>query len=218
MENTHSCTLRSGNTLRSYTAPHRHTIHSISDVCTAPQNQCRCSICLQDFVNKSTNPLESTYKIPECGHTFHTNCLMQWFRREQRCPLCRDIGTTPTNSYEANRMIASTWSRSGGRPGLATYSFRKGRITIMKQICRRKDAPKQLKKLIVKHTKLQKEKDSLQNHLSKELKTKTKVNYKKHQQLIRSVRNNIWKKDSELRCLEGQLSCFKITEIIILKK
>ena len=33
-----------------------------------------CSICL-DNLDKEQN-----YKLPECGHTYHTNCIMQWVR------------------------------------------------------------------------------------------------------------------------------------------
>jgi hypothetical protein len=29
------------------------------------------------------------YTLPSCGHTFHTDCIMTWFRSHQtRCPLC----------------------------------------------------------------------------------------------------------------------------------
>jgi hypothetical protein len=31
----------------------------------------------------------AAYTLPECGHAFHTACIMTWFRANQtRCPLC----------------------------------------------------------------------------------------------------------------------------------
>lgn len=42
-----------------------------------------CSICLTDF--------ESGIKVkvvPNCGHTFHGECLEQWLTRQFRCPNC----------------------------------------------------------------------------------------------------------------------------------
>lgn len=32
---------------------------------------------------------DGMYTLPQCGHTFHTDCIMTWFRSHQtRCPLC----------------------------------------------------------------------------------------------------------------------------------
>jgi hypothetical protein len=43
-----------------------------------------CSICLHDMNDKNL-----TYEIKECKHVFHTNCLIEWFRANNSCPLCR---------------------------------------------------------------------------------------------------------------------------------
>lgn len=42
-----------------------------------------CSICLTDF--------EAGVKVkvlPNCGHTFHNECVEQWLVRQFRCPNC----------------------------------------------------------------------------------------------------------------------------------
>lgn len=46
-----------------------------------------CGICWQNY---NTN---SNYASMRCGHVFHRNCLLQWFKQRQRCPKCeyRDI-------------------------------------------------------------------------------------------------------------------------------
>ncbi len=51
-----------------------------------------CAIC-QDSLHEST-----THKL-ECGHEFHTNCILSWFRSGQKsCPLCRNEPCNITNN------------------------------------------------------------------------------------------------------------------------
>jgi len=52
-----------------------------------------CSICLDNLNNINI----SKYKIEECGHEFHSNCLLNWFKTRNDCPLCRNI----PNNYSA---------------------------------------------------------------------------------------------------------------------
>ena len=41
-----------------------------------------CTIC-KDPLN------DKTYGLPECGHTFHTECIVHWFREQHtQCPQC----------------------------------------------------------------------------------------------------------------------------------
>jgi hypothetical protein len=44
----------------------------------------QCPIC---FENLSLNKTET---FP-CQHTFHRNCLEEWFKIERTCPLCRKM-------------------------------------------------------------------------------------------------------------------------------
>jgi hypothetical protein len=52
-----------------------------------------CSICLQDV-----QAGEQSYTLPACGHAFHTECIVAWFRSHQtRCPLCNNAPRNPRN-------------------------------------------------------------------------------------------------------------------------
>ena len=45
-----------------------------------------CSICLEESDMQM-------YTLPECNHTFHTNCILAWFRKGSKtCPLCKHSG------------------------------------------------------------------------------------------------------------------------------
>ena len=53
----------------------------------------KCMICLENLSN------EQQYSLPECSHTFHQNCIMQWFRSgSHKCPLCNNclLYTSPS--------------------------------------------------------------------------------------------------------------------------
>ncbi len=84
-----------------------------------------CAICLNEFDDD-----ESVYTIPECGHKFHTNCALRWYRstNQTNCPLCRSM------------------------PDFFGISLgsRDGRIKLWKRLGRRKSCPKEVKKALDK--------------------------------------------------------------------
>jgi len=91
-----------------------------------------CCICHED--------LESNiYTLPECGHTFHTNCIMTWFRApngNNKCPLCNNAGINTIK--EVNNQH---WSQNNA----AILNYPK-----MRAFSRRKNASKDLKKKVKK--------------------------------------------------------------------
>ena len=61
-----------------------------------------CAICYEKL---ST---EQSYTIAECGHTFHTHCIMSWYRcGHSRCPLC--LGEGDSVPEEMSRPIMSRY-------------------------------------------------------------------------------------------------------------
>ena len=61
-----------------------------------------------------------------------------------------------------------------------------------------------------------------QSAAAKELKLTTRTKqptiYAKHQALVRKLRNRVWDLRRKVAQVESQLSCFKVTEILIIKK
>ncbi|KAJ8474194.1 hypothetical protein ONZ45_g16030 [Pleurotus djamor] len=54
------------------------------DWATADSDQ-RCPICLDDYQS-----LDPVLKLPECSHWLHKECLEQWLRGANTCPVCRN--------------------------------------------------------------------------------------------------------------------------------
>ena len=73
--------------------------NSIPDVETGELVVESCSICLDNI-----NSLP-TYKLPECNHNFHSNCLIGWLRINNGCPICRGTDNMNSLNYRSNGTI-----------------------------------------------------------------------------------------------------------------
>ena len=47
----------------------------------------KCTICLDANEITSINTIQT--KRLSCGHSFHTNCIIEWFTTSDECPICR---------------------------------------------------------------------------------------------------------------------------------
>jgi hypothetical protein len=85
-----------------------------------------CSICLEALE-------EGTTELEECHHSFHTTCIVKWFRSQHvTCPLCKGIPNTVLTAHNAETRFKQ----------------------LQKEV-RRKDAPDILKKAFKKLAKVQ---------------------------------------------------------------
>ena len=58
-----------------------------------------CSICLEK--------LDKDKYLLECNHSFHTKCIMDWFRhKKEGCPLCRDEGKKDYSHFTDNLIMS----------------------------------------------------------------------------------------------------------------
>ena len=69
----------------------------------------KCAICLRSIAKTNRNTANCNAK-----HPFHKNCLNQWKRRSNKCPMCRGGGTgvarTRSNASNSNSMNAATYN------------------------------------------------------------------------------------------------------------
>lgn len=80
-----------------------------------------CAICQEDLCG-------NIYELPECGHKYHTNCIMHWFRTNHNtCPLCQNQGINyqhalqeANNGHYFGRRIWMNYYKSA-----ATYARKK---------------------------------------------------------------------------------------------
>jgi hypothetical protein len=89
-----------------------------------------CIICLKVF-----NDQDNIYKL-DCGHCYHTNCIINWFRTENskgRCPCCND-----------NQHININY-----QPWY-TRDYVEERCKILRKYNRKKDSPQQLNEEFIK--------------------------------------------------------------------
>ena len=49
-----------------------------------PTNKQNCSICVIEFQNE-----DLSINLPNCGHTFHWQCIKPWLFQKPKCPVCR---------------------------------------------------------------------------------------------------------------------------------
>ena len=136
-----------------------------------------CAICHEDLNDE-------LYTLPECNHTFHTNCIMTWFRAptgNNKCPLCNNSGVNKLKDWDNLH-----WTERQR----AEENYKRVRAS-----SRRKDCPKNILKMIKKLIEL----ETLQKDRYKNFKE-----FKKSKQPDLLV-NDIWKKYKYFRSTKWRL-------------
>ena len=60
----------------------------------------QCGICLKDYT------LGESVRRVQCGHFFHTDCIVTWLRSKTTCPYCRTKVLLMDEQRIPRRMIA----------------------------------------------------------------------------------------------------------------
>lgn len=132
-----------------------------------------CIICLNDINDCNKHKLD-------CGHLFHTECIVNWFRTNNsngRCPLCND------NTHSNVNFLP--WY---------TREYVHERCKVLRNYNRRKIAPTNLNKMFDK-LKILEEKQKVMDIEFKEFRKENKDIYKKTIYL----RNKCWKNTQLIR-------------------
>ena len=158
-----------------------------------------CGICKEDI-----NCMQKC-KLPECGHEFHVNCIISWFRNgDSRCPYCGNKGL---NHCEENtrsfRRGYRFWNyanvQSQKLQDLKTYAYAK-----------KNQDNKIAKKLRTQFQKVKTIRDKLANHNNefKEFKNKIKIENSKYSETRKSMTNyrtKRWALVRQIRTAEEQI-------------
>lgn len=173
-----------------------------------------CVIC-QDTLGKLP-----TYILPECGHKYHTHCIVTWFRHrpssqdnngpDGRCPMCGNQGI--------NHICNKRTRHWRGRVGRSRHSeAEKIRYKVIMREAKKPDAPRDLIKLIKKHS-MAKDSYAVTQASLKALRDKIKtepVNFAETGAQIRKLRGECWKKARIVEGCEHAILWFPIVPIII---
>ena len=73
-----------------------------------------CAICL-------TKCLDEQHLVLECGHTFHSSCIIQSLRRKTECPVCRDDRHNVAKEEEMEEENMSESEESSDEEPSETY-------------------------------------------------------------------------------------------------
>jgi hypothetical protein len=76
-----------------------------------------CAICMQSL------HVQQHISLPHCKHTFHSACILEWFRSgAPRCPLCNDTTTQiPRGLGERYKLVRAFSRRKNAPTVLKTY-------------------------------------------------------------------------------------------------
>lgn len=98
------------------------------------------------------NDTAKIYKLTECNHDFHTDCIVNWFRNESTtCISCYPTINQPnfTHGHDLNPVNAQVNYDLYGQPYINLHQINLHQIPFaqVSRKARKKDAPDSLKKL-----------------------------------------------------------------------
>lgn len=101
-----------------------------------------CQICMEPM-----NDMTKVYKLSDCNHEFHTDCIVNWFRNDsQNCIACQPMMNqpmmNPPNAQVNYDLYGLPYITFQQQPNFVNTPF----AQVSRQ-ARKKDAPESLKKL-----------------------------------------------------------------------
>ena len=169
-----------------------------------------CMICREEL---SEAPV---YKLPECGHHYHTHCIIAWFRNgDNRCPYCGNKGINNNESLNnRTRSNAYNWRR---RAFLYRTEVGDIKLSEIKKFGKTPEAPKLLKKQLAKYEESKKNLSLVKEEL-KNFKIKLKnepLIYNQAQQEYRKLRTKKWHAEGNICRMRQILNELNIVPLII---
>ena len=167
-----------------------------------------CMICKEDL-NEA-----QTYKLPECGHEYHTHCLISWFRNgDSKCPYCGNKGINHKQCKKSRQNSLSYRRRS--------YLYRNEvndvKFSELKKFSKIPNAPKLLVKQLNKYEDAKKNlnrcKEELKNFKIK-LKSEPLI-YSKAEEEYKKLRRKTWQAETDVSRMKFFINDLNIVPLII---
>uniref|UniRef100_A0A6C0E401 RING-type domain-containing protein n=1 Tax=viral metagenome TaxID=1070528 RepID=A0A6C0E401_9ZZZZ len=167
-----------------------------------------CSLCKISLTDKPN------YKL-NCGHDFHTGCIIDWFRfQSYQCPCCYNDAQLYNNSNISNNQVVFTnyLTYIDEQLAYAKKNYIYPSFRFASNEARKKNAPPQLKRLYASYKRLlanhKEKKVELDNYKANELK-EYNVMKKKHRKIYISNRRRL----GRIRGMKRQICrFFKVEE------
>jgi calcineurin-like phosphoesterase family protein len=167
-----------------------------------------CSLCKISLTDKHN------YKL-QCGHNFHTGCIIDWFRfQTYQCPCCYNDAQLYNNSNISNNQVFFTnyLTYIDEQLANANKNYIYPSFRFASNEARKKNAPPQLKRLYASYKRLlanhKEKKVELDNYKASELK-EYNVMKKKHRRIYISN----YRRLRQIRGMKRRIcSFFKVDE------
>lgn len=143
-----------------------------------------CAVC-REVMN------DGTYKLPECGHEYHLECIMTWWRSPRDYADCRTFGECPLCRGKPKRVIP--------------WRCVKGRIHFLKRMARKKNAHPLLKKA---YKNVKKKEENHRAARNEYIQYKKKDDVKKILKRKRDLYNARWRTQRMMNKAEMELATF----------
>lgn len=165
-----------------------------------------CTICLCVIIeSEDVDNCKKCYRLPECNHVFHTECIIHWFRQGRKtCPMCNNNGAVADIQ---NTRTSSHYSMFG-RARDISYALR---------FAKTDRASPELKKTVEKYRKLS---DTLKDKKSKLKEAQNEVGvFKEIKKKVYKLRTAVWKCNSNIRTIRLRIErLFPVEKVIIVSR
>jgi len=166
-----------------------------------PTNETICIICHEDMYevtdSKNINE-EQCIMLPECGHCFHTNCIIAWFRTAQsngKCPLCSSYGINNKKTHESYNNRAA--------------------FNLIERNIKRNEIPDWLKKEYEKYLLIKGKYNTISEQITNFNDLNQDITYIEGNKLLGILRRKKWDFWQKLHKKEKEIACVPVVPLIL---
>ena len=161
-----------------------------------------CPICYDILDETSVVNDKKIFKLPECSHSYHTKCIISWFRTgHNTCPYCMDEGTNNDNNvgWGHRRQKEQT------------------RVTLIRKFAKKKNCPKIVTKSIEKLKKYEEQLKDVNKKLREFHADSEPKNFKEAKKELSRLRRKSWTAKSRVRQQRMKISGIPVIPLFIPK-